>query len=548
MIKSIWVGLFLIIRCHFAAAQGVYPVYFADVIKDQNKVVLHFEWRPDFTGKYDKAIINNAEGAVIVELKYPNNHYVLQKSSEKGNLFITAVSNSGEKSVAVEVETNRNYSEFYENGSTEQIIIQKEKGQNARFVGAQSGTEFITKGINFCGIRLGDHDTFEPNITAKKPHIDRVNKLNSTPFRSLVHEVLLGEEIFFYDVYRTEILMRTIKEKGFNLVRVFVKTGGRGSKWTGINGLSGPSYTKGLYAPYMENFVHFLTTAQKYGIYVMPCFAENEMLDNDYFKNLANGATKQAILFSKDGIIAKQHYLELFLNYIKNKNPKLINSLFALTMQNEFAFHCDEPPFNQNDGNYTFLDGKTYNMKKASDRRSLANAAIRNYYAKMKEVVEVNAPGLLIGEGTFAMGAVGKDYKSSMGIRKVEGVKDLRFPMTVPELLNTDIDFLDFHVYRWEAKGNGRDIFNNFGKNMKLFTNETKKIMKSKPIIMGEFGSFKKDEKTIEDATVFVSQLNQAAQDFGFKGSVYWTIDTFVQTRLWNLMSEGGKMLNAFNE
>jgi hypothetical protein len=342
--------------------------------------------------------------------------------------------------------------------------------------------------------------------------------------------------------------MRTLKSNGYNLVRVFIKTGERRSRVTNVRGMSGTADTKGLYAPYMDNFIDFLIRAQKYGIYVMPCFCENEMLDNDYFKKMAKGATKQGILFSEDGIEANQHYIELFLKYIKEKDPKLINSLFALTMQNEFAFHSNAAPFNKTSGTYTFIDGSKYDMTVDDERRALANAAIQNYYAKMKETVEANAPGLPIGEGTFAMGAVGKTYYNSKGFRAIEGNKDLRFPMTAVELLNTDIDFLDFHVYRWGAKGAGADVFMHFAENMKLLSPEAKELMKSKPIIMGEFGSFKENEATLDEGIVFVKQLQNAALNFGFKGSCYWTIDTFVQTRLWNLMWENGKMLKAFSE
>jgi hypothetical protein len=187
-------------------------------------------------------------------------------------------------------------------------------------------------------------------------------------------------------------------------------------------------------------------------------------------------------------------------------------------------------------------------MANDDERRALANAAIQNYYTKMKQAVEANAPGLLVGEGTFSMGAVGKTYDNSKGFRTIEGNKDLRFPMTAVEYLNTDIDFLDFHVYRWGAKGSGADVFNHFAENMKLFTPEAKELMKSKPIIMGEFGSFNFDEKTLDEAIVFVRDLEKAVLDFGFKGSAYWTIDTFVQTFLWNLMWEDSKMMKAFSE
>lgn len=524
-----------------------YPVYFADVIKENDKEILHFEWRPDYSF-YDKAIITDSTDNIIGELKYPNNRFDLKKIKCSKVLFVTTVSKNGDKSAPVRVDLDKDYSRLYSSGPAEQIIIKKQSGKNASFVGAQSGKEFIAKGVNFCGIRLADHDSFEPDITATQAHVDRIDRVNSDPANALVHDVTVGDQIQFYDSYRSETLMRILKSNGYNLVRVFIKTGGRGSELTNIRGMSGPVDTKGLYAPYMDNFIDFLTCAQKYGIYVMPCFTENEMLDNDYFKALAKGATGQGILFSEDGIKAKQHYMELFLKYIKNKNPELINSLFALNMQNEFAFHSYEAPFNNATGVYTFIDGSTYDMSNDDERRALANAAIQNYYAKMKETVEANVPGLPIGEGTFAMGAVGKDYDKSKGIRAIEGNKDLRFPMTAVELLKTDIDFLDFHVYRWGASGTGEDVFNHFAGNMKLLTSEAKELMKDKPIIMGEFGSFKENEATLDEAIVFVKELQLAALDFGFKGSSYWTVDTFVQTRLWNLMWEDGKMLKAFSK
>lgn len=524
-----------------------YPVYFADVIKEDGKEILIFEWRPDYKS-YDKAVITAESGQVLGEVKYPKNIFNIKKFQGHNVMLVTAVGTNGEKSDPVKVELNKDYSGLYASGPAEQIIIKKQSGENAQFVGAINGIEFIAKGVNFCGIRMADHDSFEPDIIATQNHADGVKRVNSDPANVLIHDVAKGDRIKFYDPYSTETLMRILKSNGYNMVRVFIKTGGRGSEITNIRGMSGPTETNGLYAPYMNNFIDFLSRAQKYGIYVMPSFTENEMLDNDYFKALAKGATGQGILFSEDGIKAKQHYIELFLQYIKNKNPKLINSLLALTMQNEFAFHSYEAPFNQTSGIYNFLDGSKYDMTNDDERRALANAAIQNYYTKMKETVEENAPGLSIGEGTFAMGAVGKTYDNSIGIRAIDGNDDLRFPMTALELLNTDIDFLDFHVYRWGASGSGKDVFNHFADNMKLFTPECKKWMKSKPIIMGEFGSFIENEATLDEAIVFVKELNDAALEFGFKGSCYWTMRCFEQTRLWNLMWENGKMLKSLSK
>jgi len=534
--------LLTILAAHFCTSAQVYPVYFADVIKEGGKEILHFEWRPDFQS-YDRALIRDQKGNLVAELSYPLNSLDITQLQGHKTLSISAVDQKGESSEAVQVELRRDYFHLYADAPAERILIKKEKGENAMFVGVQSGKEFIAKGVNFCGIRLADHDTFEPDIIATRTHEKLVERINSNPKRTLVHEVNEGDLIRFYDPHRSEILMRTLKSNGYNMIRVFVKTGGRRSVITNIRGMSGPADTKGLSVPYMENFIDFLSRARKYGIYVMPCFTENEMMDTDYFKKLSKGADKQGILFSEEGIKAKQHYMELFLKYIKEKDPKLIHSLLALTMQNEFAFHSYEAPFNQLAGSYTFIDGSSYDMADDEQRRALANAAIRNYYAKMKETIEANAPGLPIGEGTFSMGAVGKTYDNSKGIRTIEGNKDKRFPMTAVELLNTDIDFLDFHVYRWGAIGTGKDVFLHFAENMKLLTPEAKKLMNSKPIIMGEFGSFIEDEATLDEAIVFMTELEAAALDFGFKGSGYWTMDTFEQTRIWNLIWDNGKML-----
>ncbi|MBP5759895.1 MAG: hypothetical protein J6W90_00765, partial [Verrucomicrobia bacterium] len=157
-------------------------------------------------------------------------------------------------------------------------------------------------------------------------------------------------------------------------------------------------------------------------------------------------------------------------------------------------------------------------------------------------------PELPVGEGTFALGAVGKTYENSMGIRRIPGVDDLRYPMTALELLRTDIDFLDFHVYRWGHPGNGAEVFRYFTENMGLRTEEADRLRKSKPVIMGEFGTFKENEATLDEGIRFVKELRKAALDFGLKGTCYWTIDTFEQERLWNLMHDNGRMIREVNE
>ncbi len=142
--KVLLIALLSLSMGNYINAQ-IFPVYFADVIKEDGKELLHC------------------------------------------TLFITAVDTQGESSETVEVDLRKDYSSLYASGPTEQIVIKKQSGENARFVGAQSEKEFIAKGVNFCGIRLADHDSFEPDIIATQAHVERAIRVNSSPASALVH-------------------------------------------------------------------------------------------------------------------------------------------------------------------------------------------------------------------------------------------------------------------------------------------------------------------------------------------------------------------------
>ena len=58
------------LSCHLYA--NPFPVYFADVIREEGKEILHFEWRPDYKS-YDRALITDHNGAMVAELGYPLN-------------------------------------------------------------------------------------------------------------------------------------------------------------------------------------------------------------------------------------------------------------------------------------------------------------------------------------------------------------------------------------------------------------------------------------------------------------------------------------------
>lgn len=490
-------------------------VYMADVMKVGEEEFLHWEWRADsVNAKY--VLITTPNGKNIGTTPYPEKTFTIKDlEGQYDSLYLYTVNIEGTYSEPVKVDLTKKASELQVD-SIERIVIAENSDGSAGFKLKDSGTTFIPNGVNYIGLRYGDHSTFEPAY---------------------------GLVPADYDPYTAETLMRTLKENGYNFIRVFIIPGGRVDGNAGLGG--NYEETKGIYISYMECFTDFLTRANKYGIYVMPVMGENEMVNNQYFANLSGGASGQAILFSEAGISAKAKFLQYFLEYLKEKNPKLLDGLLGISMQNEFCYNANQAPFTQTSGEYTFLDGTEYDMTNDDERRALANAALQNYYAKMKAAISEIDEQMLICEGTFAMVAVDKDMDSCHGMRMTEGVKDARIPMSAEEYLATDIDFLDLHIYRYGLSGTAEDIWEIYKENMLLETEQTMEYRKSKPIIMGEYAGMSTEatEQTLEAGMLFAQTLRNAVMDGGFAGAAYWTIDSFEQEGIWNLMWENGKYL-----
>lgn len=490
-------------------------IYMADVMKEGDKEFLHWEWRPDSPNS-TYVLVTTPNGKNIGTTAYPDNTFsITELNGQYDCLYLYTVNIEGNYSEPVKVDLTKKASELHVE-SIEKIVIDENAEGYAGFKLSESGKAFIPNGVNYIGLRYGDHSTFEPAC---------------------------GLVPADYDPYSVETLMRNLKENGYNFIRVFIIPGNRVDENAGLGG--NYDETKGIYIPYMECFTDFLTRANKYGIYVMPVMGENEMVDNQYFANLSGGTSGQSVLFSEAGIQAKARFLQYFLEYLQEKDPKLLDGLFGISMQNEFHFLVNQAPFTQLSGEYTFLDGTTYDMAGDDDRRALANAAIQNYYAKMKAAITEIDEDILLCEGTYGMIAIGKDMDSCYGMRLAAGNSNPSVPMSAEELLATDIDFLDLHIYRYGLSGTAEEIWEMYKENMLLDTAKTQELWASKPIIMGEYAGMSSEvmEQTLEDGMAFAQALRNLVVENGFAGAAYWTVDSFEQENIWNLMWENGKYL-----
>lgn len=501
-------------KIQYNPTQSVYPIYYADIFYE-NGTLLHFKWRPDFAD-YEKVLITDLNMNVIDSVFFPDNKILLPNKYNKVNVI--AVDKKGLHSKAVLVDVDK--FNKVKTQTLEPLVVKSNESGKAGFYTLKSDKEIILNGVNYCGLVLGDHNSFEPFAKDKNG-------------------------VLCYDRYNIETMFRLMNEYKYNAVRVFIKTGYRSPK---TYGLSGPSNTKGIWKPYMDNFIDFVNLAQKHGIYVFPCFAANEMPSNDYFKNKLGGIIYkgQDVLFSELAIKAKQEYIELFLNYIKQSSPKTLNGIGGIEMQNEIFFDARKLPFKMQNGIYKLYDGTSYDMSDDNQRRALARRTISLYYSAMKKTVKKIVPTLPVGESVFCLGAANKNPDQAYPIRISSKVKHPIFPIEVQELLNTDLDFVDLHVYRWKqnGKGTGSDIMRRAIKNMLVDTPTSLNKLKNKVLILGEFGAQKdRGDDTIDKALDFVSEVKREALEFGFKGTFYWTIDSFEQKNLWNMMYDDAKIL-----
>jgi hypothetical protein len=449
--------------------------------------------------------VTDENGSVIGSARFPSDNIILE--GYKGRYVILYTLNIGlnraDKGQRIDIIADRSIS--YVKNQPKLKIIPDEKG--AYFTDGRG--KVILNGVNLCGLRYGDHATFEEGV---------------------------------YNRYTIDTMLRLLSLNGYNCVRAFLSAG-RHPLNPGVSG--GTEYdSPELYKPYMDNVTDFISRCQNYGIYFMPNFCENEVIGNAYYRKLSGNTDRTEVLFSEKAIEAKKQYIKRFLEYIKNYDESLFNTILALQMQNEFHFSENRPPFNQTTGEYKLYDGMVYDMSDGKQRRSLANRAMQLYYSAMRESVNSVVPGMLLSEGTFTMNAVGKSMSDAKNYGIFPGSSDDRMPMTIPEYLSTDIDFIDMHVY-CRVGDDADKVFERNFENMLLDTPEAKEMLKRKLIIMGEFSAFKNGKDTFEEGGRLVLKLRDAALAHGFSGTLMWTIDSFSQTDICHMMEDNGVFLKA---
>jgi len=214
----------------------------------------------------------------------------------------------------------------------------------------------------------------------------------------------------------------------------------------------------------------------------------------------------------------------------------------GIQFQNELNVRCDGWPFTQTEDSLKMPNGKSYDMSIAQERQRLMDEGINHYHNVLVKAVKEVAPGLLVCEGVFTLRAVGKTLDTHKGVFPVSS-GDKRFPPTATALGRCHLDFIDIHFYRTRRDEQVAEAFQKDMDSMAFFSKEMDTIRKTKPVILGEFGSFRHIDDTFTQASDNLLNIRDLAIKHHMMGIMMWTYDTFEQKPLYPAMEDKGLFL-----
>jgi hypothetical protein len=309
--------------------------------------------------------------------------------------------------------------------------------------------------------------------------------------------------------------------------------------------------TQGVYGPYMDNFIDFLQRAKKYDIYIYPTLCDGELPLNRHYVQMMHeqipdnitevmqkmSRSDGALYFTQKGIDAKKQYLTEFLKYIQQKDPLLLSTLLGLELENEFYILADQWPFDLEKGIVSGADGNLYDMADDKQRQLLYENGLLYYFKSMVRTVKSIDPNLLVSQGFYTPRIVDKDPNANYGVR-MKNCSNPGFPPTAVLLGKSDLDFLDIHIYHIRKDETVEQGYRRDMETTLFYSPEMKSILKQKPFILGEFGSFKFMAPTLQQAQKNMLTTCDLAMKDHAQGHMIWTFDTFEQRSLWHVMED----------
>lgn len=387
--------------------------------------------------------------------------------------------------------------------------------QNGRFIDSNTGKTFTPTGFNY--VRLSDnyHGTFRPG---------------------------------YYDGARASTMFDDLRSNGFNTVRVFMDPqNGRGLAPAAATAME-------LNPDYLNNFVDFLDRAASNQIRVIPTFEHMTYIqkygdpfwNNPAYRRDDSWGTENVYYQLRSLIDARAQLYADVAQVVKNAGHS--NTIFAYETQNEMSFFADRFPYSELSGTIMGPNDLLYDMGDPLQRQALADASAVLAVNEAVRRIRLVDDSVMVSGSVFSPHAVGRTAGDTFPVGGDTPRLNERFPARLLALAGSDLSYLDVHPYA-DPRGLGEE--NNLVLDLETLEWQTvKELLASgndKPIILGEFGTFRRPSHymDIDDALSAILDLLDHMRGEGIAGHIFWTYDTDEQPDLWNSKSGDGRIFRA---
>jgi hypothetical protein len=372
--------------------------------------------------------------------------------------------------------------------------------RDGRFVVRATGRPFQPRGFNYIRLHPRWHKTFSPR---------------------------------HYDGARAARMFADIAARGFNTVRVFI------DQQTG-DGVVASADAEQLSPKFMGNVIDFLRRARERGIYVVASLIH--LPRSNRYQAMLGPPDPQIqglnrLYLCQGGIDAKARYVADFAAAIRERDASLLPTVLAYELDNETHLDATQPPFSLAEGTVTPANGRTYDLASAGALQRMADENIAHWADTCAGAIRRVDPEALVSTNVFTFAAVGR---TGPGRLRSDRTRDPRFPARPLALADTKLDYVDIHFYPFDGETLDRDL-----RTIEFEAFAAACRRRGKPILMGEFGAFKKAYPALPQAAEAMGTHLERVLALGFAGFLYWTYDTDEQERLWNAKSGRGEILDA---
>jgi hypothetical protein len=296
-----------------------------------------------------------------------------------------------------------------------------------------------------------------------------------------------------YDTTRVAADFKRMHADGYNVVRVFLSQ----------NTIGSPS--GGLSVDYLKNMADLLTQAKANNLYVIFTL---DWLPGGRYGDILNRECCDRFNFmnihflSRAGLEANRAFFQDLVQGLISLGAPM-DAIMAYELRNELYFDTDQPPLSLSKGMILAANGRTYDMSKPEDKKKIVDENLVYWIDNVRTGILQADPTALVAVGFFQ---AQQPNPTRIG--------DPRLVSTYPAIWQSQADFIDLHPYPG-AELNLKQYVENFGM----------KGVKTKPIIMGEFGASAKSFPSLDAAAKALMTWQVESCQYGFDGWLLWTWD-----------------------